>query len=337
MGSDPMTSAAIVLAFDERYAMPGMVAITSIAHKGAVGGTPVIVLDCGLSSGSLASLEVLAANLQMDIEVRDASRAMAAVRGYPVASYVNASTWVRLHVAGLCSEFQRVLYLDADTLCRRSLQPVLTADLRSHIVGAVQDVFHPTLGTPVCLPGITFSGTVRKRPYFNAGVMLIDVEAWSEESLTARLADFVERHPRSLRFWDQDALNGVLLGDWLDLGPTWNVPPISDILGAFSFDYFGASRLHRRDFAHLERTAAIVHYITGLKPWHSRFPAGAMRDLYREAWSVTAGMTMTPRVVVERRDLRWVDGGTQPQKMPVGSSSISLMSSSSLGIGSTMS
>lgn len=285
-----MNSAAIVLAFDERYAMPGMVAITSVADRGVVSGTPVIVLDCGLSPRSLGGLEVLARNLEIDMEVRDASRAMTAVRDYPVAMYVNASTWVRLHVAGLCSDFRRVLYLDADILCRRSLQPLLMADLRSHIVGAVQDVFHPTLGTPVCLPGITFSGTVRKRPYFNAGVMLIDVEAWREERLTARLADFVDRHPKSLRFWDQDALNGVLLGDWFDLGPTWNVPPISDILRALSFDYFGASRLNRRDLAHLERTASILHYITGLKPWDSRFPAGTMRDLYMEAWSVTASL-----------------------------------------------
>jgi lipopolysaccharide biosynthesis glycosyltransferase len=233
----------------------------------------------------------LAGELQINLEVRDAGSALVAVAHYPVAYYVNASTWVRLHVTRLCSEFRRLLYLDADTVCLQSLQPLLAADLRSHIVGAVQDVFHPTLGTPICLPGVTFSGTVRKRPYFNAGVMLIDVDAWRAEDLTDRLANFVKRHPTSLRFWDQDALNGVLLGDWLDLGATWNVPPISDILMSLSFDYFGASRLGRRDFAHLERTAAIVHYVTDLKPWDDRFPAGVMRDHYWDTQKLAVSIT----------------------------------------------
>src|SRR5690606_32866131 len=66
--------------------------------------------------------------------------------------------------------------------------------------------------------------------YFNAGVLLIDVAGWNREAIGERALDFVRDHPDLCQLIDEDALNGVLDGNMLDISPVWNVHP-SDVPG----------------------------------------------------------------------------------------------------------
>lgn len=303
-----MTTTAVVFAFDEAYSLPAFVAITSVAQRGDIGTTPLIALDCGLSRMSVSALRRLGDNLGMDLRVRDASGALSAVRDFPTSEYVSTAAWVRLHIAHLCSDFNRALYLDADTLCRASVRPLLGSDLGPHVLGAVRDVFHPTLGTPVCLPGLDLERCVARRPYLNAGVLLIDIQRWISSRLTEELVQFVKNHPHYLRFRDQDALNGVLLGDWRELDASWNMPPVMEIVNVLRFGYFGSPFLPRRDFRRAQQSARIMHYLTELKPWRARFPQGNARREFEWLWAVTRGLLggsgMTQHRILEFESLR---------------------------------
>ena len=54
----------------------------------------------------------------------------------------------------------------------------------------------------------------REQPYFNAGVMLIDLDAWRREDLVGRMLACLRRHRRDVLWWDQYALNVELAGHW---------------------------------------------------------------------------------------------------------------------------
>jgi lipopolysaccharide biosynthesis glycosyltransferase len=63
-------------------------------------------------------------------------------------------------------------------------------------------------------------GNSHDAPYFNAGVILVNVEAWRREMITERAMEYLTKHPA--HFWDQSALNVVLHGKVLPLDERYN-------------------------------------------------------------------------------------------------------------------
>ena len=94
------------------------------------------------------------------------------------------------------------------------------------------------------------SSACRRAPYFNAGVMLIDVAGFNARG-SSRAASRIGRENREVMIrHDQNLLNATLKGDWAELSPKWN------------WQYTWASRL----FEAME-DANVVHFIGPRKPW----------------------------------------------------------------------
>ncbi|HRO16079.1 MAG TPA: glycosyltransferase [Paracoccus sp. (in: a-proteobacteria)] len=191
----------------------------------------------------------------------------------PLDARRSLATYMDVFLAGaLRGLWRRILVLDADILFERG-DPgrLLAADMGNHAVAAVRDNRqwrHPrkqmaefrTLGWPAA-------------PYLNAGVVMIDTEAWTAQDLSARCAAFARRHLAGLGR-DQALVNGVLHGDWAEISPLWN------------WQFTWAS-------AHLTAMAdpCMVHFIGPEKPWLAR-SAGIVpmrwRSLYADAAPDTA-------------------------------------------------
>lgn len=87
----------------------------------------------------------------------------------------------------LVSDIQRVLYLDADTMVRGSLKELWDAPLNEHgcIIGACPE---PTVSSKR-MKALGHGG----KPYFNAGVLLIDLESWRRNEIEKQLTRVSER------------------------------------------------------------------------------------------------------------------------------------------------
>jgi lipopolysaccharide biosynthesis glycosyltransferase len=98
--------------------------------------------------------------------------------------------------------------------------------------------------------------------YFNAGVLLINRPVWLEQNVTERALELIARHPDHLAFHDQDTLNVLFDGTWLELPPHWNQQS--------GFWEQSASRLGLDHATHsrLLRDPAIIHFTGRAKPWH---------------------------------------------------------------------
>lgn len=120
----------------------------------------------------------------------------------------------------------RCIYLDADTLVRRSLLPLMRMDLGGAIVGAALDYFLPRLGEAIS-PWARL-GLDPDAEYFNSGVLLVDLHAWRGEQIGTRALAICESesdHLLAQGKWpqhDQFGLNTVLHGRWLRIDQTWN-------------------------------------------------------------------------------------------------------------------
>jgi lipopolysaccharide biosynthesis glycosyltransferase len=151
-------------------------------------------------------------------------------------------------------EIKRVAYLDIDIIVRGEIKELWNCDLLGKTIGAVRDVVpyarHKTLGLP--------SGA----PYFNSGVMVIDLVRWREMSIGRRALEFACAYPSRIQWWDQCALNLILHGDWTPLDPGWNFQTMEIAREKNQFIRFDKIRPSDR------RSMRIVHFSSISKPWH---------------------------------------------------------------------
>ena len=142
------------------------------------------------------------------------------------------SHYARLIIPHLVPKtIKKILYLDCDILVRGNLQELWKIDIGDSIVGTVQDPItkrfdHPVHGIFACLnqPTIEELSLNGDMPYFNSGVLLINVEKWIAESITEKVIELTLKY-EGFRYWDQWGLNIILQDNWFDIGIEWNCPP----------------------------------------------------------------------------------------------------------------
>ena len=162
-------------------------------------------------------------------------------------------------------DYRRLLYLDADIAVKGGdFAWLLRTELLGHPIAAVRD--NSQWRAPRRRPAQFRRLGLPSAPYFNAGVMLIDVPAWNAADILARSVAFGRTHRDRLRRHDQNLLNAVLMGGWAELHPAWN------------WQHTRATALFE-PFA----DAHIVHFIGPKKPWSDR--PGLHPPAYRRAFA----------------------------------------------------
>lgn len=158
----------------------------------------------------------------------------------------------------------RLILLDSDVVVTGDLLELWRTDLGETAVGACQDFYNPTVGSPEAMPHLSpaVTGLQPEQPYLNSGVLLVDTEAWLAAGVTERALEFASSQER-LNLPDQDALNVALGGDWTCLPPCWN---------------YLVSRTSEREYR--GATPRILHYCGPQKPWNG----GVLLPHYQLVW-----------------------------------------------------
>jgi hypothetical protein len=176
-----------------------------------------------------------------------------------------ASTYLRLALpAAFAGQYERVLYLDSDIFVQGGdFRALLDVDLGARAVAAVRDNIQ--WRTPGRRPEEFRRLGIPATPYFNAGVLLLDVAAYNRQAILDRCLAFAAAHPGALLRNDQSLLNLVLKDDWAELAPCWN------------WQYTRASMLYEAT-----EGAHVIHFIGGKKPWSHA--GGALPLRFRRAY-----------------------------------------------------
>lgn len=114
--------------------------------------------------------------------------------------------YARLWLPRFLPYLDKVLYLDSDTLVRRSVKPLWNTDLNGKLLGMNFGIV-PEYG-------------------YNSGVILMDLKAMRErEGLYDRLVAFMSENSLSYKLPDQTTINRFFKDDIADIGREWNFPP----------------------------------------------------------------------------------------------------------------
>ena len=123
----------------------------------------------------------------------------------------------------LDGRYRRALYLDSDVFpSGASLAPLLELDLAGHTVAAVRDagdVVRP--GSAQWRRYRNALGLDPSLPFFNSGMLLIDLETFAHRRIGRRVLDVIAASTAG-GIGDQAALNTILANDWLQVSPRWN-------------------------------------------------------------------------------------------------------------------
>ncbi len=142
----------------------------------------------------------------------------------PVYGHTGILTYARLLLdrLDLCSE-PRALYLDADILVRGNIFPILDAlRLCATPLAAVREVGTDTVARNGGVFNWADLGLRGDEPYFNAGVLGLNLDMIREERLFTRALAYLVKHGRKVRSWDQGALNAVAVTRVTLWPATWN-------------------------------------------------------------------------------------------------------------------
>lgn len=197
------------------------------------------------------------------------------VHGLPTVGSISKMSYARMVIDRLLDpSITRVLYLDSDVLVRVDIGALYGIDMQGYPIAAVRDAWGAffALGRDQADRSIVDSAV----PYFNAGVLLIDVPRWREAGIVDRIAGFVSDGRAERMFMDQDMLNVIFEDKWLQLPFTWNL--------------INARPVHEA------LLPGIVHYTGKHKPW-ALFSRGAFRRIYRH--------TMTNELFYHYMRHRW--------------------------------
>lgn len=168
-------------------------------------------------------------------------------------------SWLRVLLPELVPDVSRMIYLDSDTLVVSGLDQLWRTPLDAAPLAAVSNVVEPTMR-----PHVEGLGIRDVRQYFNAGVLLMNLDLIREERSVDEIASFVRKNGET-RWYDQDALNAVFADRWIALDPRWNTQN--------SFWYWKELACEVFDEETVERatTAPGILHFEGpsvVKPWH---------------------------------------------------------------------
>lgn len=180
--------------------------------------------------------------------------------GLHISLAISRTVYARLfldHVIGSATD--RVIYLDCDILCVGSIAPIWDFDLKGEAIAAVRDIGSLTpehLATTTCRLGLP-----EGQPYYNSGVMVIDVAKWRDADVGRRALAYAKRMGDRLAWWDQDAINGVMGARIQEMPAEWNcqVSPLTTPSGQ----------------------EVLVHFFGRIKPWDLEHSGAFAKDYQR--------------------------------------------------------
>jgi lipopolysaccharide biosynthesis glycosyltransferase len=133
----------------------------------------------------------------------------------------NKFTFMKLMVPEFLDD-HRVIYLDSDLIVQRDLSDLFNLDLKGYVVAARGSA---NIEWQLERKFFTSLGLNEKAKYFNAGVMVIDLQRWRVSGITKKCFEFAEKYPRELIVADQTVLNYVFYeNQFFELDSSYNHP-----------------------------------------------------------------------------------------------------------------
>jgi lipopolysaccharide biosynthesis glycosyltransferase len=293
-----------VFSTDDRYCQHLSVAIASLVANNRAHDFQAHIIHHGISEENLEKLTAYIEGIENFSAVFHEFDAEP-YKHFRLDGHISLASYFRLFLTEMLPrDVNKVLYLDADIVVLGDVSPIWNGDLGASLIGATMD---PYLNSR----SATMESNLRinlplDHVYFNAGILVINLEGWRNEDVISKFVTFIEKNHQNLLFHDQDALNSVLSGRVNYFDYEWNFQAITKISDAPSLS------LSEEDLRKVAKSPKIVHFTTVRKPWFYKYEISFEREYFKylrlTPWASYVPPDRTLRMMVGRRlkPVRWL-------------------------------
>ncbi len=199
-----------------------------------------------------------------------------------VSRHITRAAYLKVFIPELLPrEIEKVIYLDCDVVVEEDLSDLWDIDISRYHLGAVLDtILTDRLSVLVGKAGM---------PYFNSGVMLLNLRKWREDDTVSVILNFINENHEKLLYHDQDALNAILCKKWRHIDAKWNVQTPMFFRKVKNESTDDISLRYALDKPH------IIHYTGRGKPWHY-IATHPLRNNYYKYLKLTPWRGFRPKV-----------------------------------------
>ena len=204
---------------------------------------------------NLVQLEKLHQNTCIDLLKVDSSK----FKFLPLISGVHTiETYFRLGLSTLLPKINKLIYLDADVIVMGNINDLWEQEIGDNILLAVEE---PKYLNESRLKSL---GMKSNSPYFNGGVLLMDLKKMRDFGLEQKVFTYVNKKFKLLKYQDQDILNALFENRWQALPLAFNA--YSHLCNKRREDEFIIYT--RKDATFAVRNPHIIHFNLYPKPWN---------------------------------------------------------------------
>lgn len=159
----------------------------------------------------------------------------------------------------LPADVERLIYLDCDMMVMAPIENLWNVDLRGKPLAAVKDPWGTFIGSG---KDIKARGRILDPadPYFNAGLMVIDIARWRALNVAEQLEALIADGTVARLSYSQNVINLIMKNQWERLDALWNVVdphPAHVSFNPFNLHFTGHQRpwqlLSRAGYARIYR------------------------------------------------------------------------------------
>lgn len=154
--------------------------------------------------------------------------------------HVTVPTYYRFKLAEVLPKIDKILYLDCDVIVKTSLKEIFDINLDDFSLAMIKDVNWENEAKRLNLNN-----------YFNAGVMLINLDFWRKNDIQKKLFEFAQNNKDIILWQDQDVINCVLKDS------------IKELPNKYNYQYF----LYKEPDFEEYQNCSILHMAGAFKPW----------------------------------------------------------------------
>ncbi|NJL60567.1 MAG: glycosyltransferase family 8 protein [Methylacidiphilales bacterium] len=229
----------ILFCFDERYEQHFGVSVTSLLINNFGEVSKIHIIIDKLSDNLKQKLDEISQNYKVEVCIYKIN--IEEFYGLKVTAHASAANYFRLLAADvLPNTLNKILYLDSDLVVNSSVDELFNLDITNYPVAACGGKAITTKQR------LQLQGNY----YFNSGVMLINLDYWRREEIGLKAIEFIRNYPEMIKYWDQDALNKIIDGNYINLDSRWN-----SLVDAYS------------NQSQVNQESVIIHFVGSLKPW----------------------------------------------------------------------
>jgi UDP-glucose/galactose:(glucosyl)LPS alpha-1,2-glucosyl/galactosyltransferase len=231
----------ILFCFDQKYEQHFGVALTSLIENNYQENRTITIhfLTPVITKGLRKKINQLSESLNISICPYEVDSTK--LENLRTSAHISSASYYRLIAPSILpGSLDKILYLDCDLIVDGSVQSLYDLDISDRVVAACGGK------TVTNKKRLNLSGDY----YFNAGVILINLKMWRDLDIGNQCLQWLNDYPNVAQFHDQDALNKIIDGNFINIDSKWNS----------TVDLYKPS-------SKITNESVIIHFIGSLKPW----------------------------------------------------------------------